>query len=147
MLSKIGRVARFASFAILFVVIPPVCARAQQASAPVALTAQQDHARTLKLLGLTEDQMRPAPATNPSAPRAAATQSGQTRFAFGGSATRVARAEGVDHASLNDSMANARSLADWNLCSTFFSRHRPRIRRSSGGALPSRFAQFLRLFP
>ena len=70
MLSKIGRVARFASFAILFVVIPPVCARAQQASAPVALTAQQDHARTLKLLGLIEDQMRPAPATNPSAPNA-----------------------------------------------------------------------------
>jgi len=46
---------------------------------------------------------------------------------------RVAEVAAVPDVPLNDSMANARSLADWKRRSTFFSRHRLRIRCSASG--------------
>src|SRR4029077_11363871 len=66
--------------------------------------------------------------------RTATAHSSQDRRDLTGSPARVIEcAEMSDDDPLSDSTANARSLADWNLRSAFFSRQRAKILCSPGG--------------
>jgi len=62
--------ARIAVLAVLFALPFAYATQTRDSGAPVHLTAQQDRERLLKLLGLTDAQMRPRPAGNPKAPDA-----------------------------------------------------------------------------